>query len=308
MAKNKRMFDMKVVDSDAFLNLPKSAQALYFHLSMRADDDGFIGNGNRLIGYLGCSRKDIKLLIENRFVLEIESVLVIKHWKINNCIPKDRYNPTSYRDELSKMIIKDNGSYTEYIQNDNKIDTLCYHKDHTEVYGQSVQSGYTEEVEEVEELEGVDIVHSDEPHETDTLEEFYESIWKLYPVKKGKGQVSKAKKQVLQRLGYEQIQRCVERFVADMESESRDKKYWMHGSTFFNSGYIDYLDCNYSVADNDDSNNKTSDNNSDSDRFSVLEKDFREELEFLGIIDSQSLDLGNASDEQIERLQKAGVL
>lgn len=79
----------------------------------------------------------------------------------------------------------------------------------------------------------------------ETLDDFYESIWKLYPIKKGKGQVSKTKKQVLQRIGYDQIKRCVERFMKDMESEHRDRKYWMHGSTFFNSGYVDYLDCNY---------------------------------------------------------------
>lgn len=88
-------------------------------------------------------------------------------------------------------------------------------------------------------------VHSDEVHDADSLDDFFESIWKLYPIKKGKGQVSKTKKQVLHRIGYEQVCRCVERFVNDMESENRDKKYWMHGSTFFNSGYVDYLDCNY---------------------------------------------------------------
>lgn len=87
-------------------------------------------------------------------------------------------------------------------------------------------------------------VHSKEMHDEDV---FFESVWKLYPVKKGKGQVSKTKKKVLQRIGYEQIKRCVERFVSDMESERRDSKYWMHGSTFFNSGYVDYLDENCNV-------------------------------------------------------------
>lgn len=74
---------------------------------------------------------------------------------------------------------------------------------------------------------------------------FFERIWKLYPIKKGKGQVSKTKKQVLQRIGYEELERCVNRFVKTMESEHRDKQYWMHGSTFFNSGYVDYLDKNW---------------------------------------------------------------
>ncbi len=86
--------------------------------------------------------------------------------------------------------------------------------------------------------------HSGEARETG-LEDFYESIWELYPVKKGKGQVSKAKKKALQKIGYPHIRRCVERFVADMKSSGRDRKYWMHGSTFFNSGYVDYLDENW---------------------------------------------------------------
>ena len=89
------------------------------------------------------------------------------------------------------------------------------------------------------------IAHSDESRDTESLDQFYESIWKLYPVKKGKGQVSKTKKKVLQRIGYEHIKRCIDRFVADMEDSHRDKKYWMHGSTFFNGGYVDYLDENF---------------------------------------------------------------
>ncbi len=97
----------------------------------------------------------------------------------------------------------------------------------------------------VKESKEDNIVHSDEVHDTESLDAFFESIWKLYPIKKGKGQVSKTKKQVLQRIGHDQLKRCIERFVADMESEHRDKKYWMHGSTFFNSGYVDYLDQNY---------------------------------------------------------------
>ena len=76
------------------------------------------------------------------------------------------------------------------------------------------------------------------------LEEFFESIWTLYPVKRGKGSVSKTQKKNLQDIGYEQIKRCIERYVSEMESLNRDKKYWKNGSTFFNSGYVDYLDCN----------------------------------------------------------------
>lgn len=79
----------------------------------------------------------------------------------------------------------------------------------------------------------------------DDLESFFESIWQLYPIKKGKGAVHKAKKQVLQRIGYDEIKRCVERYVSEMTENKTDKQYWKHGSTFFNSGYVDYLDKNY---------------------------------------------------------------
>ena len=91
--------------------------------------------------------------------------------------------------------------------------------------------------------ENIYIVHSGEMHEPDSLEEFFEKVWNLYPIKKGKGKVSKTKKQALQRIGLEELQRCIERFKNEMKD--RDKKYWMHGSTFFNSGYVDYLDKNF---------------------------------------------------------------
>lgn len=98
-------------------------------------------------------------------------------------------------------------------------------------------------VEKSREENNINIVHSEEMHDTDSLEDFFEKIWKLYPIKKGKGQISKTKKQVLRRIGLEELQRCIERFKEDMAD--RDKKYLMHGSTFFNSGYVDYLDKNY---------------------------------------------------------------
>lgn len=87
-------------------------------------------------------------------------------------------------------------------------------------------------------------------------DDFFERIWKLYPIKKGKGQVSKTKKKVLQRIGYEELERCVNRFVKTMEKEKRDKQYWMHGSTFFNSGYVDYLDKNWNDTEQSITSNK----------------------------------------------------
>ena len=110
---NKRMFTMKIVDSDAFLEMPLSTQCLYFHLNMRADDDGFIGNPKRICKLVGCNDDDLKLLIAKRFVLVFDNgVIVIKHWRMHNTIQKDRYVPTTYSDELKQLGIKDNKSYT----------------------------------------------------------------------------------------------------------------------------------------------------------------------------------------------------
>ena len=86
------------------------------------------------------------------------------------------------------------------------------------------------------------IYSAEKLHDEQSLDDFFESIWKLYPIKKGKGQVSTSRKKALQKIGYDQIGRCVDRFLKDMSDSGRDRKYWMHGSTFFNSGYVDYLD------------------------------------------------------------------
>lgn len=110
----RRMFTKKIIDSDAFLDMPLSTQSLYFHLNMRADDDGFINNAKKIQRMIGASEDDLKLLIAKRFVLAFESgVIVIKHWRMHNLLRKDRYNPTHYKEEYAMLGLKDNGAYTE---------------------------------------------------------------------------------------------------------------------------------------------------------------------------------------------------
>lgn len=127
MAK-KRMFNVDIVGSDAFLDLPHTAQALYFQLGMRADDDGFVGNPKTIQRIAGTKANDLELLVKKRFLLQFPSgVVVIKHWKINNQIQKDRYTPTVYTEEYQSLYIKDNKSYTEMdkgcIQSVSEMDT-----------------------------------------------------------------------------------------------------------------------------------------------------------------------------------------
>lgn len=110
----KRMFSLQIVDSDAFLDMPVSTQLLYFHLSMRADDEGFIGNPKRIIRTIGASDDDFKILLAKRFLLPFESgVVVIKHWLIHNTIRMDRFNATAYQEEKKQLTVKENKAYTK---------------------------------------------------------------------------------------------------------------------------------------------------------------------------------------------------
>ena len=109
----RRMFSKTIVDSDAFLDMPLSTQALYFHLSMRADDDGFLNNAKKIQKIIGASDDDLKLLIMKRFVIAFDDgIIVVKHWRMNNYLRKDRYTPTVYQEEFKMLGIKDNGAYT----------------------------------------------------------------------------------------------------------------------------------------------------------------------------------------------------
>lgn len=115
----RRMFSKKIIDSDAFLDMPLSAQALYFHLSMRADDEGFVGNPKRIRGMIGASEDDLKLLLVKRFILAFESgVVVIKHWRIHNYINPDRFTPTTYVEEKDTLTFDDKKAYTEICGHD----------------------------------------------------------------------------------------------------------------------------------------------------------------------------------------------
>lgn len=107
------MFTMKIVDSDAFLEMPLSSQCLYFHLNMRADDDGFVGNPKKIMRMIQAKEDDLKILLAKRFLIMFEdNVVVVKHWWMHNTLAKDRYNETSYIDDKSQLYVKENKAYT----------------------------------------------------------------------------------------------------------------------------------------------------------------------------------------------------
>lgn len=108
----RRMFAKTIIDSDIFLEMPQSTQNLYFHLAMRADDDGFINNPKAIMRSVGCREDDIKLLIGKQFLIPFESgVVVIKHWKIHNYIRPDRYSETKCQTEKKTLLLDENKSY-----------------------------------------------------------------------------------------------------------------------------------------------------------------------------------------------------
>ena len=108
----RRMFAKTIIDSDAFLEMPTTSQLLYFHLAMRADDDGFVNKPKSLMRMVGCKDDDLKLLFVKKFLIPFESgVVVIKHWKIHNYIRKDTYTETKYKEEKNALELDENCAY-----------------------------------------------------------------------------------------------------------------------------------------------------------------------------------------------------
>ena len=98
---NKRMFSIDVVDTDKFLDMPVSTQALYFHFGMRADDDGFVSSPKKIVKIANCTNDDLRVLISKGYIIPFESgVVVITDWRKNNTLKGDRYKPTVYQEEL----------------------------------------------------------------------------------------------------------------------------------------------------------------------------------------------------------------
>lgn len=158
----RRMMSKKIIDTDNFLDMPQSTQCLYFHLLLRADDDGFIQSPKGIMRITGCKDDDLKLLIAKRFVIGFETgVIVIRHWRIHNYVQSDRYSkselPEAKQVELKNKVYEvvepaanPDNTYmdTKCIQNgynldtqiridkireeENRIETLC-HVSHDDV-------------------------------------------------------------------------------------------------------------------------------------------------------------------------------
>lgn len=123
---NRRMFSLDVIDTDNFLEMPVTTQALYFHLGMRADDDGFVSSPKKIMKIIGCKEDDLKVLITKGYVIPFESgIVVIRHWKQQNYIQSDRYRKTKYSKEMERLTLISNVYKldTEIVQDGLQTDT-----------------------------------------------------------------------------------------------------------------------------------------------------------------------------------------
>ena len=139
----RRMFAKTIIDSDAFLEMPDSSQLLYFHLAMRADDDGFVNKPKTIMKMCGCKDDDMTLLFMKKFLIPFESgVVVIKHWKIHNYIRKDTYTETKYKEEKALLETDENGAYRISCTGSSRVRDGC-------VTGTSTQESIGEEIDSV---------------------------------------------------------------------------------------------------------------------------------------------------------------
>ena len=116
---DKRMMSKSVIDTDMFLDMPASTQCLYFHMLLRADDDGFLKNAKTIMRTVGASPDDVKLLIAKQYLIPFDTgIMAIKHWRIHNYIKKDRYKPTDC-EEIKLLEVNEKGEYilAEPVQN-----------------------------------------------------------------------------------------------------------------------------------------------------------------------------------------------
>lgn len=182
MAK-RRMFSPGItIDSDAFGDMPHDSQLLYFYLALRADDDGFVANPKAVMRMGGFSEDNYKILVTKKYIIPFDSgIVVIRHWKLNNYIQKDRYTETLYQEEKAQLTVI-NGTYmlidieinrksVPELPEINSLDTTC------------IQNGYADKVRldknSLETTTTTSIADDSENSEIPTLEQVKAYIQKI---------------------------------------------------------------------------------------------------------------------------------
>lgn len=228
----RRMFAKTIIDSDAFLDMPVTARLLYYDLSMRGDDDGFVNSPKKIMRMVGASQDDLNILILKKFIIPFDNgVVVIKHWKIHNYIRKDTYKETTYKEQKSLLELDENCSYrlkngsrprlVDEPSTQDRIGQDSLDKDSINIYVQE-----------------------------------FDELWELYPRKQGKTNALKsyikARKEGVTK---EEVEQGILDYGAYIKKNNVEGKYIKMGSTWFNqrcwtddlsmrvkSGRLDWID------------------------------------------------------------------
>ena len=228
----KRMFDKSITSDDSFLEMPIGSQLLYFHLSMNADDDGFINNWKSVMKMIGAKEDDLKILILKSYVIPFETgVIVIKHWKINNYLRSDRYKPTRFQEEYKTLSVDESLVYQVSTNGIPSIDKNSIDKNilpASQITDKSTKGNDTE------------------------LSQNFDLIWKEYPKKEGKSKAFSYYKGFINgtkeycgkkiKLTNRQMWLAVKEYADECEEQKRDMQYIKMGSTFFNSSIVEYVE------------------------------------------------------------------
>ena len=228
----RRMFAKTIIDSDAFLDMPLSTQSLYFHLSMRGDDEGFVNNPKKIQRMIGASDDDMRILISKNFIIAFETgIIVIKHWKMHNYIRGDRLQPTVYAEERAVLEIKDNGTYTLI---SNPADTCQPNAGQLTVDCQS----------DVSQMSAQDSIGKDsigkvsigkERTNAHALASDFDKLWNIYPKKKGKKTAFTAYERAIKKgVSNDVIEKAIYAFIADCKRNNTADRYIPYGGTWFN--------------------------------------------------------------------------
>lgn len=214
------MFNLSVVDTDEFLMMPSTARLLYYDLGMRADDDGFVDDWRKILLFTKATEDDMKILVAKSYVIPFESgIIVIRHWRLNNYLQKDRTTETIHQKEKAQLLLDENNVYT--------LDTTCIHSiDKNRLDKNSIDNIYINNIHQQKSI--------DEVHFVNFNEEFDE-IWSNYPKKQGKKDALKHYiKSRKKGVDKETIEMGLNNYLEYIKKNNIDARYIKQGSTWFN--------------------------------------------------------------------------
>lgn len=228
---NRRMFSVDVVCTDKFLEMPASSQALYLQLGMKADDDGFVSAPKQITRMTNASEDDFRILVSKGYIIPFDSgVIVIKDWRVNNYLRKDRYTETRHLTEKSVLEVVN--------------DVYVISDELRSISVSGVPSGIPEGIPVVSQGDTQVRIGKDSIVKSNNYSVHFEEFWKVYPRKKEK---AKAHKCYLARLkdGFseEELLAAAQRYAEECREKHTEERYIKHGATFLsaNTPFVDYL-------------------------------------------------------------------